>query len=134
MKSTNGMLPIFCNVCLILNDSIIHIVVHCMLFLSFQIYRPRPKSASSRSSSSRSRSRSRSRYSDSSRSRSRSRSSSNSSRSSSSSSSSAGSADSEHLYRDLGSPSKTSRGQPPLHRKRCKWKWSFFNGQTILFL
>ncbi|XP_012935150.1 zinc finger CCCH domain-containing protein 18 isoform X2 [Aplysia californica] len=72
--------------------------------------RPRPKSVSSRSSSSRSRSRSRSRFSDSSRSRSRSRSSSNSSRSSSSSSSSAGSADSEHLYRDLGSPTKPPRG------------------------
>ncbi|XP_055891236.1 zinc finger CCCH domain-containing protein 18-like isoform X1 [Biomphalaria glabrata] len=74
--------------------------------------RPRPKSASSRSSSSRSRSRSRGRFISS-----HSRSSSGSSRSSSSSSSSAGSADSEHLYRDLGPPSKNSR-VPALAKKK----------------
>ncbi|BFZ12919.1 hypothetical protein BsWGS_15957 [Bradybaena similaris] len=79
--------------------------------------RPRPKSVSSHSSSSRSGSRSRGRAT-SSRSRSQSRSSSASSRSSSSSSSSAGSADSEHLYRDLGSPSKNPRAPPAQKRKR----------------
>ncbi|GFN91351.1 Zinc finger ccch domain-containing protein 18-like [Plakobranchus ocellatus] len=95
--------------------------------------RPRPRSASSRSSSSRSRSRSRShsrgggeggrgRYSSS-------RSSSGSSSSRSSSSSSVGSADSEHLYRDLGSPGKSpthggassakkKRGAPHSHKDR----------------
>ncbi|CAG5115593.1 unnamed protein product [Candidula unifasciata] len=77
--------------------------------------RPRPKSVSSHSSSSRSRSWSRGRATSS---RSRSRSSSASSRSSSSSSSSAGSADSEHLYRDLASPSKNPRAPAAQKRKR----------------
>ncbi|RUS71160.1 hypothetical protein EGW08_021086 [Elysia chlorotica] len=74
--------------------------------------RPRPRSASSRSSSSGSRSRSRSRSRPGrdgvrGRGRSSSRSSSGSSSSRSSSSSSVGSADSEHLYRDLNSPGKS---------------------------
>ncbi|CAL1535259.1 unnamed protein product [Lymnaea stagnalis] len=75
--------------------------------------RPRAKSASSQSSSSRSRSRSRRRFISS-----HSRSSSGSSRSSSSSSSSAGSADSEHLYRDLGPPTKNPRGPAAAKKKR----------------
>ncbi|CAG5124007.1 unnamed protein product [Candidula unifasciata] len=75
--------------------------------------RPRPKSGSSNSDSSRSRSRSRNRISSS-----RSRSSSRSSRSSSSSSSSARSADSDHLYRDLGNPSKNVKS--PASRKKSR--------------
>ena len=83
-----------------------------MNFCMFVIFsRPRPRSASSRSSSSGSRSRSRSRSRvgrEAGRGRgSSSRSSSGSSSSRSSSSSSVGSADSEHLYRDLGSPGKS---------------------------